>query len=55
MNMKLQHIQSKSVGTPIKQECGTTVGLGLDDAGRNDLRANMVEMMAICFSKLVLK
>jgi hypothetical protein len=57
-NMNLEGIQSQSVGTPAKQESDTTVGctvaLGMDNTGDNALRANAVEMMEICFSKLVL-
>jgi BRCT domain type II-containing protein len=57
-NMKLERTQSKSVGTPVKQECDTTVGctvaVGFDKTGDNDLQANILKSIEICFSKLQL-
>jgi hypothetical protein len=46
-NMKLERIQYKSVGTPIKQECETTVGLDIRSEARKNMKLERIQSKSV--------
>jgi hypothetical protein len=50
MNVKLQRTQSKSVGTPVKHECDTTVGFTVATEPRRYIRTKLTSVQ-ICNRK----